>query len=247
MSSHRGFTCYECGQTHEKQVFVSHAQADKAIAKRVAEACCGIGVCSYLFEFRPEFNTQAPPASAIAEQVAASDAVFVLLGQSVSDKFWTQAWIGYEIGVFTGVELATGPLGQGGYGPKKVVVIQDVRQGIKVTVPRLDALFLFDFASDRGWEKYQGLVLVLTGIGESIEFFMASNRFRKYAMQARVKCKNSSCKSEYEAWVAIEDADKLTNPRLPVNGPGRPFMAECTIECPSCERTVSRRFTQMLG
>ena len=246
MSSDRGFTCSECGQTHQKQVFISHAKADEAIAKRVAEACCGIGVCSYLFEFSPEFNTQTPPAGAIARQIAASDAIFVLLGQSVSDKFWTQAWIGYEIGVFTGVELAAGSLGQGGYGPKKVIVIQDVHQGIKVAVPRLDALFLFDFDSDRGWEKYQGLVGVLTGIGESLEFFKAGNRFREYAMQACVKCDNSSCKSEYEAWIAIEDADNLANPCLTVSGPGLPFMADCTIDCPSCDCKVSRCFRRML-
>ena len=246
MSLHSKFSCSLCGNEHEKQVFISHAHKDKELAAKVRLACCKVKVASYLFEFRPTSETQTPPAEVIAEEVAKSDLTFVLLGESVSDRFWTQAWIGFEIGVSKGIDIATDAARFGSYNTKKVIVLQDVHQAIEVTVPRLDALFLFDFESTEGWVKYQGLVQFLTRTGNSLQANKAANRFREYVMKADVKCENESCESKYVAWIAIEDADKLKVPFAPIANATPPYSAICTIECPSCEETVTNSFVKML-
>ena len=246
MSSQSQFSCSVCGSEHEKQAFVSHAQKDKELAEKVRQACCGVNVFAYLFEFSPGSATQTPPAEVIAKEVAKSDLTIVLLGESVSGKFWTQAWIGFEIGVSKGIDIATDAVRYGSYNSKKVIVLQDIHQGIEVTVPRLDALFLFDFESAEGWTNYQGLVQFLTLTGNSLEVYKAGNNFREYVMNADVKCENESCESKYETWIAIEDADKLRVPFTPIANAKPPFSARCTIECPSCDKTVVRSFVKML-
>lgn len=243
MSSHRRFECTVCGNRHEKQAFISHARKDRELAEKVRHACCEVSITSFLFEFSSESETQNPPAEVISREIARSELTFVVLGESVSSKFWTQAWIGFEIGVSKGIDIARESTG---YDSKKVIVLQDIRQGIEVTVPSLDALFLFDFESAKGWTNYRGLVQFLTRAGTSLEFFSAGNRFREYVMKAEVKCGNEGCKSKYVCWIAIDDA-----PTLPVlmdidaNDEGL-FEATCTIECPSCFKTVTSSFVQML-
>ena len=246
MSSPSGFICTFCSKEHGKQAFISHARKDKTLAEKVRQACCGVSIASHLFEFSPESDTQTPPAEVIAREVAASDLTFVLLGQSVSKKYWTQAWIAFEVGVSKGIDIATNAVQYSSYNSKKVIVLQDIRQGIKVTVPRLDALLLFDFDSEEGWTKYQGLVQFLARIGDGLEFFKAGNRFRENVMKADMKCENENCKGEYETWIAIEDVDKLKVPFTPIDDTKRPLSARCTIECPSCDKTITRSFVQML-
>ena len=182
MSSPCAFECTACGNKHEKQAFVSHARRDKELAERVRRACCEVKIASFLFEFSPESETKTPPAEIISREIARSELTFVLLGESVSGKFWTQAWIGFEIGVSRGIDIATNSLD---FNSKKVIVLQDIRQGIEVTVPRLDALFLFDFESEEGWINYRGLVQFLTRTGPSLEFFKAGNKFREHVIVKR--------------------------------------------------------------
>lgn len=243
MPSHYGFECTVCANRHEKQAFISHAQKDKDLAEEVRRACCEVNVASFLFEFSLESETQAPPAEVISREIANSELTFVVLGESVSSRFWTQAWIGFEIGVSKGLDIATESVG---YNSKKVIVLQDIRQGIEVTVPRLDALFLFDFKSSDGWVNYRGLVQFLTRTGPSVEFFRAGNKFREYVMKAEVECEYESCKSRYVAWIAIDDASSLRVPMTGIANDGILFESTCTIECPSCFKTVTRPFVQML-
>ena len=243
MSSHYRSECRACGNRHEKQAFVSHARKDKDLAEKVRNACCEVNIASFLYEFSPEVDTETPPAEVISREIARSDIVFVLLGESVSSKFWTQAWIGFEIGVSKGIDIATESLG---FDSKRVIVLQDIRQGIEVTVPRLDALFLFDFESAGGWNNYRGLVQFLTRTGTSFAFFRAGNRFREYVMKAEVKCGNESCKSKYVSWIAIDDAPRLPVPMTTNANDEGLFEATCTIECPSCFKTITRSFVQML-
>lgn len=243
MSSHNRFECTTCGNRHEKQAFISHARKDKELAERVRHACCEVSIASFLFEFSPESETQIPPAEVISKEIARSDLTFVVLGESVSSKFWTQAWIGFEIGVSKGIDVARESTG---HNSKKVIVLQDIRQGIEVTVPRLDALFLFDFESAEGWTNYRGLVQFLTRTGPSLEFFKSGNRFREYVMKAEVKCGNESCKSTYVGWIAIDDAPRLPAPMATNANEEGLFQATCTIECPSCYKTVTCTFVQML-
>ncbi len=107
----------------------------------------------------------------------------------------------------------------------------------------LDELFLFDFDSTESWTQYRDLVLVLANLTSSLEFYKAANGFREAALSAQVKCEQ--CKSQYEAWIAKDDVGKLGKGFNPVKD--KPELhAECTIECPSCDRMVTRYFRQML-
>ena len=209
----------------------------------VRRACCEVKIASFLFEFSPESETKTPPAEVISREIARSELTFVLLGESVSGKFWTQAWIGFEIGVSIGIDVATNSLD---FNSKKVIVLQDIRQGIEVTVPRLDALFLFDFESEEGWINYRVLVQFLTRTGPSLEFFKAGNKFREHVMKAEVECGYQGCKSRYVAWIAIDDAPSLPVPITIIANDEGLFEATCTIECPSCFKTIARTFVQML-
>ena len=154
MSSNPGFRCESCYKHHSKQAFISHAKNDKDVVAVLKQACCEGGATPFLYEYSPESRTQCSPADILAREVAASEFIIVLLGQSVSEAYWTQAWIGFEVGISKGLNIATNK-------PKSVIVLQDILQGTKVSVPMLDAIFLFDFASDEGWEQYKGLVPVL--------------------------------------------------------------------------------------
>ena len=236
MASPNGFKCICCEHIHDKQAFVSYASKDREIAAKLKRACCEAGVAPYLFEFTPESHSQMPPADVLAVSVAASDILFVLLGESVSEAYWTQAWIGFEVGIAKGLAIKTNM-------PKSVIVLQDIHQGMKVSVPMLDALFLFDFASEKGWDQYEGLVLVLARLGDSGQFFRVANRFRSATIKANVKCGN--CKGEYEAWITKDDAHELGKGFNEINM-GPELHAECTIVCPSCDKMVTRVFVQML-
>ena len=236
MAANAEFNCTCCGGYHAKQAFISHARCDEEIASKVKQACCEVGVAPYLFEFSPEYLSKTSPAEVLAGRVATSDFLFVVLGPSVSEKFWIQAWIGFEIGVSTGVAIESNST-------RTVIVLQDIRQGIDVSIPMLDEFFLFDFYSDEGWDQYKDLVLVLANLRSSVEFYKAANRFRGETLSAQVKCAN--CKSEYEAWIAKDDVGKLGKGFNPIKCSPE-LHAECTIECPSCEKMVTRYFRQIL-
>ena len=236
MASPGGFECICCGDYHDKQAFVSHAKDDVGIADKLKQACCETGVSPFLFEFSSESRSQAPPADALAETVASCAFIFVLLGKSVSEAYWTQAWIGFEVGISKGLAIETNR-------PHDVIVLQDIRQGIKVAVPMLHRLFLFDFYSGKGWDQYKDLVLVLANLTSSSEFYKAASRFRTATLSAHVTCAN--CKSQYEAWIAKDDAGKLGKAFTPIRLSPE-LHAECTIECPSCDKMVTRYFRQML-
>ena len=229
------FKCKECGNGHEKQAFISHASKDIEIANKVKKACCQAGVKPYLFEFSPDASARTAPSDSIALNVAASENIYVLLSDSVSQAYWTQAWIGYELGISRGVAIATNKYTQ-------VFVIQDIRQGLQVSIPRLDVIFLFDFNLSAKWNQYQGLVQVSNRMNRCKNFNKVANRFRTSTLAANVKCDN--CRSGYEAWIAMDDAYQLGK-GLNLFSSQPEFRAECTIDCPSCDKMVTRMFKQM--
>ena len=159
--------------------------------------------------------------------------LFILLGDSISKAYWTQAWIGFEVGIFKVLaDLDTSP--------KYVIALQDIRQGIDVCIPKLDSLFLFDIDSKAGWDRFKDLVIVL---GKLKQFYQAASGFRTAALKADVKCDN--CRSQYEAWIAKSDVCQLGK-GLNQFRIGQQFIYECTIKCPSCGKMVTRCFTPML-
>ena len=227
------FECHVCCSTHAKQAFISHASKDSQIVRKMAEACCQGKVSPFLFEFSPEYSAPTIPADILAQRVRESDVIFVLLGEHVSKGFWTQAWIGYEIGVARGTDLATGHLSYDGYFSKRIIVVEDVKQGIKASIPRLDALLLFDFRHNDRWETFQCAIGTLALVFDG-DFFKNANRFRSQMMQSqnKVKCENENCKSEYDVWILNRDVMSLT-PK--VKWIKRWFVAVGSIECPSCD------------
>ena len=253
MSPTSQFDCGTCGESHQKQAFISHASKDEEIKEKLARACCDGGVAPFLFEFRPEFYTPTIPGDFLADQVYNSDVILVLLGPNVS-KFWTQAWMGFEVGVSMGADVATGREIYNRYFSKKIIVIQDIHQGNDAAVPRLDALLLFDFNSGEGWNtlqqsidalinKYVGEPVVRdwpyqqTDISEDLDFiddFSDLNSLRqKVILDKCVKCGN--CKSQYDVWMLLDDAE---SPDLGVRWIMRGYRIIAThfVDCPSCDK-----------
>ena len=198
----------------------------------------------------PSPDGQSVPAEVIAKEIMDSDAFFVLLSDAVSEAYWTQAWIGFEIGVARGSDLALyrqedyGPDFDTSYYHKKIIVVQDVRQGIKVSIPWLRALVLFDFANKEGWEQYQNMLWVMALKDPSLELFQKGNRFRTGFMKASIQCKNDKCRGRYETWISIQDFRKLRgHHRLIATEPV--VHTECEIDCPSCDKTVTDCFEQV--
>ena len=244
------YPCNYCRKSHTKQAFISHSRKDTEIVKSIKKACCASKVAPYLYEFSDEFSVSNVPADILAKKVEESEFIFVVLGDSVSKAYWTQAWIGFEIGVAVGVNNATEM--EYTKTPKnfsrRIVVIQDVKQGIEVSVPRLDALFLFDFDSTDRWNELQNAVRVLAVLPKSessfCDTFSSGNRIQQSLMMDKVRCEN--CRSEYEAWIAIKDA-KLGKGFNRINDPkDLRFKAECTIECPSCDQMVTGTFMRAM-
>ena len=258
------FPCSSCSKNHPKQAFISHASIDKEVATQIGKACCCSGVAPYLFEFSADYSARIGPAETLAKRISESAIHFILISPSIS-KYWTQAWIGFEIGVSRGADTADIKARRSTpYFSKKIIAIDNIKQGVPGSLPSLDALLLFDFSSNERWSELQKAIRFLTPMysntkeirkvdytnpaaNESLGDigFAVGNAAQEALLKANVKCEN--CLSEYEAWIAIKDAPKLGrafNGWLP-NTQG--YLAECTIECPSCDKMVTRVFRQALG
>lgn len=158
MSSVPHYDCDRCDESHERRAFISHASKDKKIAKEIAKACCNAEVTPYLFEFSPDFSNPKIPADTLSQRVNESNILFVLLGDQVSKAFWTQAWIGFEIGVARGIDVAENRTNWQNYSGKRVIAVQDIHQGIEVSVPRLNALLLFNFNSKKMRNEFEDAI-----------------------------------------------------------------------------------------
>jgi len=237
------FMCNHCGKQHREQAFISHARRDEQVVQHIAHACCRGGAFPFLFEReRPPPNGLAPEepiADKVATEIIRSRVQFVLLGPEVSKKFWTQAWIGYEIGVSRGADRAVGKLKQEEYFAKRIVVIEDTPQAVEVCVPYLHALLLFDYSNPTRWQEFEDLVRFLADTTPtSLEFYKAGNRWRSRLLTTRSKvhCSNLNCGSApYDVWVFKEDAGSFTSPSSGEDN----RKAIATIKCPSCSTEIS--------
>ncbi len=245
MSTRPEYKCCECDERHPRQAFISHAGKDKAIAKEAARACCAAQVTPYLFEYSAEFSQSTiDNARTIANEINNSDIFLVVLSPSVSKAFWTQAWIGFEIGVSIGAAIASNKTSN--YFTSKIIVLQDIQQDIKVSVPRVDVLFLFDF--DRIWDDAQDLLEFISAyISEPLSRVShLGNRLRQRMMTGTATCGNGSCKSVYHIVMPVKDATKLGFTiwwnRIPfkrLRWIEKGLRAKCILKCPSCGRKVS--------
>ena len=246
------YKCCECQERHPRQAFISHAGKDKEIAKEAASACCAAQVTPYLFEYSAEFSQPAiDNARTIAKEINNSDFFLVLLSPSMSKAFWTQAWIGFEIGVSIGAAISSS--GKSNYFTGKIIVLQDIQQDIKVSVPRVDVLYLFDFSQT--WGDIQDLLMFMSAyMAESTgEFFRRGNKLRGRMMTGRITCGNETCKGIYEVVLPVKDTEQLESKvwcndirfrRLQWIDKG--LRAESTLKCPSCGDKVDCELTRSL-
>ena len=247
MSPGSEYKCCECGERHPRQAFISHAAKDAEIAKEAAKACCAAQVTPYLFEYSAEFSQPAiDNARTIADEINSSDIFLVVLSPSVSEAFWTQAWIGFEIGVSIGADIATHDLERRNYLSSRIIVLQDIYQEINVSVPRIVVLSLFDFS--RTWDDTQDLLKFMSAyISEpSGKVFQLGNRLRQRMMTGRATCENETCKGDYDVVMPTKDTGLLefkvwcNDLRLQrLRWIEKGFQAECTLKCPSCVSKTS--------
>ena len=243
-----------CQQRHPQKAFISHAGKDAEIAKEAAKACCETHVAAYLFEYSREFSEPAiDNARTIANEISNSDVFLVVLSPSVSEAFWTQAWIGFEIGVSIGSAIASQNLGTGDYFSGRIIVLQDIRQEIKVSVPRVDILFLFDFS--RTWDDTQELLKFISAYMSepSDQFYQIANELRARMMTGKATCENETCKGVYDVVLPIEHADRLGFSiwwngiqRKRIRWIEKGFQAQCALKCPSCGQKVNCKLTRSL-
>ena len=250
MSPSAGYRCCECQEWHPRQAFISHAGKDEAIAKEAARVCCAAQVKPYRFEDSAEFSMPAiDNARTIAEEIINSDIFLVVLSPSVSEAFWTQAWIGFEIGVSIGVAIAS--KGPSNYFTGRIVVLQDIQQDIEVSVPRVDDLFLFDFGQP--WNDIQALIEFISVYMSRPdgEVYRRGNSLRERMMTGRVACANEKCKGSYEVVMPVKDTELLESKvwcndirfrRLQWIAKG--LRAESILKCPSCGKRVSCELTR---
>jgi hypothetical protein len=233
--------CPVCRESHNKQVFISHSRSDKELAESIASACCTGSAFPYLFEFELEKHSAALGSAVFSDEIATeirnSCLHLVLLGPGLSSKFWTQAWIGYEVGIRRGLDLATKMLNEcGEYFACRVLVVKDVKQDVEVCVPYLHALLLLDFAERMRWQQLGDFVRffadTLPGKPEETlsDFFATGHRVESRLLRTngRIKCSNSKCGSTYELWLFKDDLCKL---------PGAVWSGDngiCQVKCPSC-------------
>ena len=247
------YKCCECQEWHPRQAFISHAAKDEEIAKEAARACCAAQVTPYLFENSAAFSQPAiDNARTIAEEIINSDIFLVVLSQSMSEAFWTQAWIGFEIGASIGAAIASE--GMSNYFTSRIIVLQDIQQDIKVSVPRVDVLCLFDFSQT--WNDIQDIVGFISAYMSEPAggVFRLGNALRERMMTGRVTCGNETCKGCYEVVIPFKDTEHLESKvwcndislkRLQWIEKG--LRAESILMCPSCGKTVNCKLIRPLS
>ena len=235
------FRCCNCRKQHNRQAFISHARKDEQLAQHIATACCQASAAPFLFEREQPPSDTLAQKQAIADRIAAevirSHVQFVLLGPEVSEKFWTQAWIGYEIGASRGADMDT-ILQHGEYFTRKIVVVEDIPQAGRVCVPYLHVLLLFDYNNQTRWQEFENLVRFLADTTPtSLEFYKAGNRWRiRLLTTGCICCPNLNCGSApYEVWIFKDDIGKITSARVAEEN--REVTA--TIKCPSCSTVIN--------
>ena len=216
--------------------------------KKIAMSCCEANVSPYLFEFSPDIGKEYTPAEILSQRILDSHVLFVLIGKG-TERYWIQAWIGFEIGVVKGANASSKPTDCRYYYPQRMVILQNVGEQVDICIPWLNDLILFNFTDENGWGQYKNLVAAMTLQEDT---FRRGNQFQENFMKAKIdKCK---CNSRYDAWVAIRDAARLDGWRRWLRltrrckwiSGIRPIQATLTIDCPSCDARVTGDFKQGL-
>ena len=212
--------------------------------------CCAAQVTPFLFEYSADDSQFAKNIGrTIANEIIDSDIFLVILSPSVSKAFWTQAWIGFEIGVSIGAAIASDGTSNNFTG--RIIVLQDIQQDIKVSVPEVNVLFLYDFG--RSWDDAQELLQFISVYmdGSTGEVYHLGNELRERMMTGRALCGNDTCESVYDVVIPFKDTEKLES-KVWCNDVSlrrlqwikRGVHAKSTLKCPSCGKKVECELTR---
>jgi len=125
------------------QVFVSHSKQDKDIIHFFLEAFAGTKVKPRLEEFEKEVPTGVN-AKKIAEDIQASNALFVWLSENVQNLSHTRDWVNWECGTAINKEIWV-------FEPFETL------GKISIVVPRVNHYVLFERTEE--WRKYMRSVI----------------------------------------------------------------------------------------
>ncbi len=227
--------CCVCCGTHSIRAFISHAGKDRYVARQTAEAFCEAGVFPFLFEYSVDyFNPTIDNSDTITSEVKKSDLFVVVLSPAMSNAYWTQAWIGFEIGALMGADIDLKKTSQSNFFSKTIIVLQDIQQGIKATLPRVNVLFLVDFV--KSWHEVSAMVAFLSVIQlMKPTVYQLGNSLRQRVMTGRAICRNESCKADFHVLMPVKDAERL---EFNIHWVQKGHKALYSLECPSCDRRI---------
>ena len=120
------------------QIFISHSQKDNDMIHFVLEAFAGTKVKPNLEEFEKEVPTGVN-ADKIANDIRLSNALFVLLSETVERLPHTRDWINWECGTATNKDIWV-------FEPSESLGI------IRIVIPRFNHYVLFERTPE--WRKY---------------------------------------------------------------------------------------------
>ena len=239
--------CCKRENEHPLQAFISHARKDQDIAKKAAQACCAADVRPFLFEYSAESRQLGiDNARTIAKKIIDSHIIVVVLSKSISKAYWTHAWIGFEIGAAVGAHIASIRVQGGNYFSGRIIVFQHIHHNIKVSIPRVDDLFLFDF--NRPWEDVRELLKFISAyVSQPIgELSRIGYALKLRMLTGTASCKNDMCNGSYQMVVPFED---VSHPKFGMRWnwlhrkkiwwDKNENIAKCTMKCPSCGQKVT--------
>jgi len=146
------------------RIFLSHSKGDENIVKFFLQAGGLAGVEIKAMEFE---SIQAPPWAFIRDQIALSQALFVLLGPNIIDRgIYTQNWISFEVGIACEAARTLG---------SQVWVFEPFNYNIKFPVPYLNHYVLYDMDQKshldyirRIMEGYKPVLLIRRNIPQGV-------------------------------------------------------------------------------
>jgi hypothetical protein len=120
------------------QIFISHSRADKPMIHFLLEAFAGTKVKPHLEELETEVPTGVT-AARIRRNIEGSNAIIMLLSETVEQLKHTRDWINWECGVAVN---------------KQIMVLEPFESlgRVRVVVPRFDHYVLYD--RTELWRKY---------------------------------------------------------------------------------------------
>ena len=195
------FQCTVCNQPHTKQIFVSHSRHDKPLLENVKQYLCQAQVSPFLYEIPKHLPDDPPSSWEIMSELRNSIAIMVVLGPQVSNRQWTQGWIGFELGAFIAfqAEPTPDPL-SGGHKLASTFLIEDISQKDDAAIPYVDLALLLDFSDPDSWEVVQSIgELINPDVRLEKNVLTRANDLRLTKLIDKpVTCPDPECRSRYE-------------------------------------------------